>query len=256
MVISCLTWLLYSAWQQFATGATTWPSKGIPVPNIVIDNFIVIIIVNVIIIIVIAIIIVLVTIIVIVTVIIAATTIIIIIIISSSSSPFSSKTSSSSPSSHCYTYHNHHNWCHYHNHHHHQLPHHQRHHCGCHPGRPSGSFFEPYTSAWDQRHGENPWHNPSTSPIKTTASPPTSTQSILLNLSSWPSDPKFKTILWLQPREKVAMLGVNTIIYMKIEKRIAFVLGHQHGRRDVTCKPAQHQAKQFQKILIQGFRLK
>ena len=46
--MSCLTWLLYSAWQQFATGATAWPSKGIP--NIVIINFIIIVIIVVLII--------------------------------------------------------------------------------------------------------------------------------------------------------------------------------------------------------------
>ena len=56
-------------------------------------------------------------------------------------------------------------------------------------------------------------------------------------------------ILGLQPRDKAAMLGVSTIelfsrrILMKIEvtshrlKRNGFVLDHQHGRCDVTCKP-------------------
>ena len=47
--------------------------------------------------------------------------------------------------------------------------------------------------------------------------------------------------LGLQPRDKAAMLVVyNRIfarrIYLKIEERNAFVLDHQHGRRDVTCK--------------------
>ena len=53
--------------------------------------------------------------------------------------------------------------------------------------------------------------------------------------------------LGLQPRDKAAMLVVyNRIfarrIYLKIEfssqERQAFVLDHQHGRCDVTCKPA------------------
>ena len=49
--------------------------------------------------------------------------------------------------------------------------------------------------------------------------------------------------LGLQPRDKAAMLVVyNRIfarrIYLKIEERNALVLDHQHGRHDVTCKPA------------------
>ena len=55
-------------------------------------------------------------------------------------------------------------------------------------------------------------------------------------------------ILGLQPRDKAAMLVVNTKeifllnlhqnrVYFPAERN-AFVLDHQHGRRDVTCKPA------------------
>ena len=53
--------------------------------------------------------------------------------------------------------------------------------------------------------------------------------------------------LGLQPRDKAAMLVVynrifSRTIYMKIEfssqERNAFVLDHQHGGREVTCKPA------------------
>ena len=49
--------------------------------------------------------------------------------------------------------------------------------------------------------------------------------------------------LGLQPHDKAAMLVVYNRtfagrIYLKIEERNAFVLDHQHGRRDVTCKPA------------------
>ena len=56
------------------------------------------------------------------------------------------------------------------------------------------------------------------------------------------------TILGLQPRDKAAMLVVNTkeIFWQNLHQnrihfpveRNAFVLDHQHGRRDVTCKPA------------------
>ena len=56
------------------------------------------------------------------------------------------------------------------------------------------------------------------------------------------------TILGLQPRDKAAMLVVNTkeIFLLNLHQnrvhfpaeRNAFVLDHQHGRRDVTCKPA------------------
>ena len=52
----------------------------------------------------------------------------------------------------------------------------------------------------------------------------------------------------LQPRDKAAMLVVNTkeIFLLNLHQnrvhfpaeRNAFVLDHQHGRRDVTCKPA------------------
>ena len=55
-------------------------------------------------------------------------------------------------------------------------------------------------------------------------------------------------ILVLQPRDKAAMLVVNTkeIFLLNLHQnrvhfpgeRNAFVLDHQHGRRDVTCKPA------------------
>ena len=55
-------------------------------------------------------------------------------------------------------------------------------------------------------------------------------------------------ILGLQPRDKAAMLVVNTkeIFLLSLHQnrvhfpaeRNAFVLDHQHGRRDVTCKPA------------------
>ena len=55
-------------------------------------------------------------------------------------------------------------------------------------------------------------------------------------------------ILGLQPRDKAAMLRVNTIEFflknlhenrVKLpEERNAFVLDLQYGRRDVTCKPA------------------
>ena len=57
-----------------------------------------------------------------------------------------------------------------------------------------------------------------------------------------------QSILGLQPRDKAAMLVVNTkeIFLLNLHQnrvhfpaeRNAFVLGHQHGRRDVTCKPA------------------
>ena len=52
----------------------------------------------------------------------------------------------------------------------------------------------------------------------------------------------------MQPRDKAAMLVVNTkeIFLLNLHQnrvhfpaeRNAFVLDHQHGRRDVTCKPA------------------
>ena len=55
-------------------------------------------------------------------------------------------------------------------------------------------------------------------------------------------------ILDLQPRDKAAMLVVNTkeIFLQNLHQnrvhfpaeRNAFVLDHQHGRRDVTCQPA------------------
>ena len=55
-------------------------------------------------------------------------------------------------------------------------------------------------------------------------------------------------ILGLQPRDKAAMLVVNTKeifgqnlhqnrVHFPAERK-AFVFDHQHGRRDVTCKPA------------------
>ena len=55
-------------------------------------------------------------------------------------------------------------------------------------------------------------------------------------------------ILGLQPRDKAAMLVVNTKetflpnlhqnrVHFPAERN-AFVLDHLHGRRDVTCKPA------------------
>ena len=57
-----------------------------------------------------------------------------------------------------------------------------------------------------------------------------------------------RSILPLQPRDKAAMLVVNTkeIFLLNLHQnrvhfpaeRNAFVLDHQHGRRDVTCKPA------------------
>ena len=62
---------------------------------------------------------------------------------------------------------------------------------------------------------------------------------------------EFSLIIWilgLQPRDKAAMLVVNTkeIFLLNLHQnrvhfpaeRNAFVLDHQHGRRDVTCKPA------------------
>ena len=62
----------------------------------------------------------------------------------------------------------------------------------------------------------------------------------------------FTVILGLQPRDKAAMLVVNTkeIFLLNLHQnrlhfpaeRNAFVLDHQHGRRDVTCKPAIHSA--------------
>ena len=55
-------------------------------------------------------------------------------------------------------------------------------------------------------------------------------------------------ILGLQPRDKAAMLVVKTKEFFLLNlhqnrvhfpaERNAFVLDHQHGRRDVTCKPA------------------
>ena len=55
-------------------------------------------------------------------------------------------------------------------------------------------------------------------------------------------------ILGLQPRDKAAMLVVNTkdIFPLNLHQnrvhfpaeRNGFVLDHQHGRRDVTCKKA------------------
>ena len=55
-------------------------------------------------------------------------------------------------------------------------------------------------------------------------------------------------ILGLQPRDKAAMLVVNTKEFFLLNlhqnrvhfpaERNAFVLDHRHGRRDVTCKPA------------------
>ena len=55
-------------------------------------------------------------------------------------------------------------------------------------------------------------------------------------------------ILGLRPRDKAAMLVVDTkeIFLLNLHQnrvhfpaeRNAFVLDHQHGRRDVTCKPA------------------
>ena len=59
---------------------------------------------------------------------------------------------------------------------------------------------------------------------------------------------KIVSILGLQPRDKAAMLAVNTkeIFVLNLHQnrvhfraeRSSFVLYHQHGRRDVTCKPA------------------
>ena len=61
-------------------------------------------------------------------------------------------------------------------------------------------------------------------------------------------DSKTQGIRGLQPRDKAAMLVVNTkeIFLLNLHQnrvhfpaeRNAFVLDHQHGRRDVTCKPA------------------
>ena len=58
----------------------------------------------------------------------------------------------------------------------------------------------------------------------------------------------YLAILGLQPRDKAAMLVVITkeIFLLNLHQnrvhfpveRNAFVLDHQHGRRDVTCKPA------------------
>ena len=63
-------------------------------------------------------------------------------------------------------------------------------------------------------------------------------------------------ILGLQPRDKAAMLVVKTKenfllnlhqnrVHFPVERN-AFLLDHQHGRRDVTCKPA---------IYLPGMRL-
>ena len=62
-------------------------------------------------------------------------------------------------------------------------------------------------------------------------------------------------ILGLQPRDKAAMLVVKTkeIFLLNLHQnrvhfpaeRNAFVLDHQHGRRDVTCKPAIQTGKGF-----------
>ena len=64
-----------------------------------------------------------------------------------------------------------------------------------------------------------------------------------------------ESILGLQPRDKAAMLVVNTkeIFLLNLHQnrvhfpaeRNAFVLDHQHGRRDVTCKPAIEHFKTF-----------
>ena len=64
-----------------------------------------------------------------------------------------------------------------------------------------------------------------------------------------------EVILGLQPRDKAAMLVVNTkeIFLLNLHQnrvhfpaeRNAFVLDHQHGRRDVTCKPAINNVKTF-----------
>ena len=57
-----------------------------------------------------------------------------------------------------------------------------------------------------------------------------------------------QAILGFQPRVKAALLGLKTVEFFRnnlhenrvkfTKKRNAFVLDHQHGRRDVTCKPA------------------
>ena len=62
-------------------------------------------------------------------------------------------------------------------------------------------------------------------------------------------------ILGLQPRDKAAMLVVNKkeIFLLNLHQnrvhfpaeRNAFVLDHQHGRRDVTCKPAIRQRVRY-----------
>ena len=81
---------------------------------------------------------------------------------------------------------------------------------------------------------------------------PTQAKRLLLTVKqtkrSWM--PFFDGILGLQPRDKAAMLVVNTkeIFLLNLHQnrvhfpaeRNAFVLDHQHGRRDVTCKPAIH----------------
>ena len=46
----------------------------------------------------------------------------------------------------------------------------------------------------------------------------------------------FDTILGLQPRDKAAMLVVNAKWCLVPRGENAFVLSHQHGRCDVTCK--------------------
>ena len=53
------------------------------------------------------------------------------------------------------------------------------------------------------------------------------------SLQSW------SIILGLQPRDKAAMLKVNTIafVFSKREEKCS-VLDHHHGRRDASCKPA------------------
>ena len=68
-----------------------------------------------------------------------------------------------------------------------------------------------------------------------------SLSSRILIYRKWP-------ILGLQPRDKAAMLVVKTKESFLLNlhqnrvhfpaERNAFVLDHQHGRRDVTCKPA------------------
>ena len=81
-------------------------------------------------------------------------------------------------------------------------------------------------------------------------------------MARWQADKGVFSILGLQPRDKAAMLVVNTkeIFLLNLHQnrvhfpaeRNAFVLDHQHGRRDVTCKPAMDE-KSIRTVLVPMF---